>query len=213
MEYSAETVFIGNIPAGLSNELLRELFELFGEVKEMKRIRNLRGENSNWAFLMYYDPSCSGALYNTMSNVSLGSKKLIVYPKKEKSEVCEDQEGVMKRISSINTRYLQELEKEEVLSNFISSYKLLHSNTDNDSTLSNALNRWLQEESEIRRRIKRMETSLLEDLEVQKQVEFSCLSRYDDDKSNDLFYLDRASWAAKRTQANSREGFEDLGKP
>lgn len=196
MRSDREISFIGNIPEGFGNELLRELLEVFGEVRELKRIRDLQGVLSNWAFVEYHEHASAELLRRVLPDVTLGPNRLAVRPLRKETVSDRRHTVDVDRIRNINMKYIRELEEEAVLNKFLSSYALVRS--DGDEALSDGLKKWLKEESEIRRRCKEMEADLGERLERRKDAEFQYLSKYDDDRSSDLPSLDRTGWRSGR---------------
>lgn len=191
-----DLTFVGNIPETFSNDLLAELLGLFGEVKDIKRTRSLRGTNPSWVFVGYYEPASAETLRRILPDVDLGVGKLVIHPAAEGMGVDVKQDKVMDMVNEVVVRHRQELERTDVLDNFVLSYSLLH--RDDSRMFSSTLKRWLREESEIRRRCRRMEMKT--ERERRRQAELEYLSRYDDDRSNDLFYVDRAAWMAGRSR-------------
>lgn len=193
MYHDRELIFIGNIPERLGNELLRELLGVFGEVKEFKRVRDLQGLTSNWVFVEYYGHDSVELLYGVLPGVTLGSSKLAIRPSREETACGRD--DIVRKINRINMKYGQELEAKNVLTKFVSSYVL--ADGDGGEAFSSALKKWLQEESEIRRRCIEMETDIGERLERRKQAEFQYLSSYDDDNPNGTSHPDRTGWMTR----------------
>lgn len=204
MDFDEETLFLGNIPESFGNELLVEMLRIFGEIKEFKRGRSLEGIDSRWVIVNYHEPASAGYLYDILFNRDLGQGIITIYPPKKRSEPWEDGRNALKRIEDIDKRYRKELEKEERLDRFVSSYNLLYGKADDSKAFSDTMKKWLEEESEIRRKCRRIEKDFEENVEKKRQAGYHYLSTYDDDRSNDLFYIDRASWVSKRNKSGDK---------
>lgn len=187
--------FVGNLPQTLDNHLLRELLELFGDVKEMRRGRDLKNTPSPWVFVKYHQQSSADALHKMLSNMPFGSGRLAVHPAREGE--CECSEKLAADVDAINQRHIQELEMEGILNRFVSSYNLLYT-TENDNAWADALGTWLEEEREIRRRCRDRETSIEKDARSRRTSELEYLAKYDDDRANNLFYTNRAALMSGR---------------
>ncbi|AFN84017.1 hypothetical protein EROM_110350 [Encephalitozoon romaleae SJ-2008] len=200
MDFDEETLFLGNIPDSFGNELLMEMLSIFGEIKEFKRGRCLEGISSKWVIVNYHEPASVGYLYDVLFDRDLGQGTITICPPKKRSEPWEGRKNALKRIEDIERRHRKELEKEERLDRFVSSYNLLYGKADDSKMFYDTMKKWLEEESEIRKKCRRIEKDFEENIEKKRQAEYHYLSTYDDDRSNDLFYIDRASWISKRNK-------------
>ncbi|AFM99310.1 RNP domain-containing protein [Encephalitozoon hellem ATCC 50504] len=198
MDFDEDTLFLGNIPSSFTNELLTEMLSTFGEIKEFRRGRSLEGINSGWVFVNYHESASAERLYDTLLGRDLGQSGIIILPQRTSPSSWEGKKNALKRIESICERYRKELEKEERLEKFVSSYNLLYGDANDSKVFYDALKKWIEEESEIRRRCRRIEEEFKRSMEKKRQEEYHYLSTYDDDRSNDLFYIDRASWISTR---------------
>ncbi|KMV65006.1 RNP domain-containing protein [Encephalitozoon cuniculi EcunIII-L] len=202
MDFDEDTLFVGSIPSSFSNELLMEILNIFGEVREFRRGRSLEGADSPWAIVNYHEPASANRLYGVLLNRALGESRVTILPARKGFERWENSGDVLKKIEDINRKYREELEREDLLDRFISSYNLLYGKAGDDRVFSFTLKKWLKEEAEIRKRCRKAEHDFEKSTERRRQEEYDYLSNYDDDRSNDLFYLDRTSWISERNKDN-----------
>ncbi|ADM12535.1 uncharacterized protein Eint_110350 [Encephalitozoon intestinalis ATCC 50506] len=200
MDLDEDVLFLGNIPESFNNELLIEMLSVFGEIKEFKRGKDLEGTDSKWVIVSYYEKSSISNLYCSLLNRDLGQGMVVVFPQKKELQAWEVSDEILGRVDDIAKRYKERLKKEDCLEKFVSSYDLLYGSTGDGQVFSEALSKWLDEESEIRRRCRKAENDFERTAERKRQEEYYYLSTYDDDRSNDLFYTDRVSWALKRNK-------------
>lgn len=200
MDFDEDILFVRGIPQDFPNSLLTELLATFGEIKTFRRGRDLDGADSPWVLVSYYDPASGDVLRNALLSGDTGLRNATVCPAGKESAASGVPADVLARIASISRKYSEMAAREDLLARFVSSYTLLYGSTAGDKAFSDSLKKWLVEEDEIRRRCRSTEHGLERAMEKKREEEYHRLSAYDDDKSNDLFYLDRASWTSSRSK-------------
>jgi RNA recognition motif-containing protein len=197
-------LFIGNIPAGFTDECLRELLESFGEIKELRRECGLDATPLDWALVTFTEASSVPVCYTHLHGLKIRGCTLVVQPQHGQTDGSSLSDGVQESIARAIERYEVAMEMDDCLRRFIDSHGTMHSLSDAYTT---ALDKWRAEEREIHRRYEAMERermALEQEYERRAEGEYNYLHSYDDDRTNDPFYTDRRTWIRIRKEADAR---------
>ncbi|KAM0671710.1 RNP domain-containing protein [Ordospora colligata] len=169
-------MFVTGIPESLDDDLFKEMLSVFGEVKIFERGCDLSGNPSTWAFVSYYESTSAESMHSTLSGICIGQNKISVYP--ELNECIENaNECMIRKINAVIAKYKDGVENTDILNKFLSSYRLIYGQASNSNRFDEALQKWLHEESEIRKVCMNAQKAL----DDRNNMQYRHLSMYDDD--------------------------------
>lgn len=180
-------MFVTGIPETLDDELLKEMLSVFGEVKTLDRGCDLNGNASTWAFVGYYESTSAECMHTVLSGVCIGQDKISVYPElnecmlNAQEYMANANESVIRKLNAVIAKYKDDVESKDILNKFLSSYRLIYGQANNSNGFDEALQKWLHEESEIRKMCMNAEKAL----DDRKNVQYKYLSMYDDDNAKE----------------------------
>lgn len=79
-EIQSDVVYLGRIPDGFFEDQMKQFFEQFGEVKQLRLSRNKKtGHSKHYAFIRFADPEVAEIVADTMDNYILFGHRLVCH--------------------------------------------------------------------------------------------------------------------------------------